>query len=49
MLGASIVFIPLSTIVIGLRFYQRRKQKALLAVDDWLMVPAYVMNKCSQS
>jgi len=38
----SVFFIPTASILLGLRFYTRRTQKARIGMDDWLMIPAFV-------
>lgn len=39
---AGVIFPLLCTLVVGLRFYERRKQASGLGTDDWLTIPALV-------
>lgn len=43
--AVSAVFAVLTAIVVALRFWARRRQKAPLLADDWLMVPTLVIQK----
>ena len=40
--GLCGAFLGIGAVVIGLRFYARRDQKASLKADDWIMIPCYV-------
>lgn len=44
-ISCAVLFIPSSTLLLGMRYYARRQQKAPLGADDWLMVPAYVRSR----
>ena len=41
-LAAGIVWAPVCTAVVALRFAARRYQRATLQADDWLTIPALV-------
>lgn len=41
-IAAGVALSVLDALVVGLRFWTRRKQNTSLRVDDWLMVPAMV-------
>lgn len=43
--AVSAVFAVLTAIAVALRFWARRRQKAPLLADDWLMVPTLVIQK----
>lgn len=40
--GAIIPFFALSCVVVGLRFYVRRRLRQPLKVDDWLQIPSLI-------
>ena len=41
-LAVGAVFIPVSVLVVGLRFAAKRCQRSNLHIDDWLMIPSLV-------
>ena len=45
-ISCSVLFIPASALMLGMRFYTRSKQKAGWGIDDWLMIPAFVSQPC---
>jgi hypothetical protein len=44
LVGTSIAFLILNPIFVGLRFYARHTTKAKTGYDDYLVIPALVIN-----
>ena len=42
MIAASTVLPALSIIIVALRFYVRKTQRAQIGIDDWLILPGLV-------